>query len=252
MKKVIAVITALVLALSCSAIAFAQDYYSVETQADGSKVYICSTCKMPFKDVDSVIKHIQDVHFASTTTTTTSSSGSAKEYVCPGCGKVYYSYREYNDCLDSHNNAVDEHYWRYIGQTLPQIIDTLRNYFVGSQTQTLIFDILYKIKDYVELIIGNYLNAGDVAGVQGAVADLDGALAGVNLDLPELAGVKEFVTSLKQKVKDLYAGEIETSIEETVAEAPAETGSANAGIIVFSVISAAAAAAFVCTKKKAE
>ncbi len=188
-----------------------------------------------------------------TTTTTTNNNGiTAKEYVCPGCGKVYYSYREYNDCLDSHNNAVDEHYWRYVGQTIPQIIDTLRNYFVGSQTQTLLFDILYKIKDYVELIIGNYLNAGDVAGVQGAVADLDGALAGVNLDLPELAGVKEFVTSLKQKVKDLYAGEIETSIEETVAEAPAETGSANAGIIVFSVISAAAAAAFVCTKKKAE
>lgn len=243
MKKVIAVITALVLAFSCSAIAFADD-----------ATWRCPYCSKDFPNITAAEKE-EHKNFCKATapaTSTTAATNAAKEYVCPGCGKVYYSYREYNDCLDSHNNAVDEHYWRYIGQTLPQIIDTLRNYFVGSQTQTLIFDILYKIKDYVELIIGNYLNAGDVAGVQGAVADLDGALAGVNLDLPELAGVKEFVTSLKQKVKDLYAGEIETSIEETVAEAPAETGSANAGIIVFSVISAAAAAAFVCTKKKAE
>jgi uncharacterized C2H2 Zn-finger protein len=251
MKKLIAVVLALVLAFSCTAIAFAEDYYREVTQDDGTKVYVCAKCNMPFKDVDGVINHLQTVHF-----TTSNTNVTVKEYVCPGCGKIYYDIYSYNECLQSHNYGVDKHYETYIGMTIPAIIDTLRGYFVGSQSQNLIFDVLYKILEYVYAFIDSYVagrsTGGDVAGVNGAVAELDGILSGMDLTLPQFDDVCDLVNTLKQKIKDLYAGNIETTIEETEAEAPAETGSANMGIAIFAAISVAAAAAFVCTKKKAE
>ena len=57
-------------------------------------------------------------------------------------------------------------------------------------------------------------------------------------------------TSLKQKIKDFYSGNKETAVEETAAVAPSDTGSSAAGIAVFAAMSVAAAAAFVCTRKK--
>ena len=55
-----------------------------------------------------------------------------------------------------------------------------------------------------------------------------------------------------EEIKRIYASDIETSVEETEAEALPDTGSADAGIAVFAAVSVLAAAAFICTKKKAE
>ena len=244
MKKLIAVVLALVLAFSCTAIAFADDSWR------------CPYCGKDFPGISAAEKEEHKTFCKMTAVSTTTEKSTLKEYVCPGCGKVYYDPYSYNDCLDSHNYGVDKHYETYIGMTLPAIIDTLRGYFVGSQSQNLIFDVLYKILEYVYAFIDSFVagrtTGGDVAGVNGAVAELDGILSGMDLTLPQFEGVTDLVTTLKQKIKDLYAGNIETTIEETEAEAPAETGSANAGIAIFAAISVAAAAAFVCTKKKAE
>lgn len=64
--------------------------------------------------------------------------------------------------------------------------------------------------------------------------------------------IKELFTDLKQKIKDLYCGDVATTvIVETEPEDVPETGSsATTGIAVFAAVSVAAAAAFVCTKKK--
>ena len=60
------------------------------------------------------------------------------------------------------------------------------------------------------------------------------------------------MTAIKQKIKDFYAHDEAVVAEEvTCAEAPVETGSATAGIAVFAAITAAAAVAYVCSKKKA-
>lgn len=250
MKKLIAVVLALVLAFSCTAIAFAD--WEVVTDASGKTWYHCKQCDRTYDSVSEYNNHVNIYHVSETTTT----ASTVKEYVCPGCGKIYYDIYSYNECLQSHNYGVDKHYETYIGMTIPAIIDTLRGYFVGSQSQNLIFDVLYKILEYVYAFIDSYVagrsTGGDVAGVNGAVAELDGILSGMDLTLPQFDGVCDLVNTLKQKIKDLYAGNIETTIEETEAEAPAETGSANMGIAIFAAISVAAAAAFVCTKKKAE
>ena len=83
------------------------------------------------------------------------------------------------------------------------------------------------------------------ADVKGAVADLEAALAGA-----EIPGVADLLNTLKQQIKDLYAGEVATTVEvTTVVEEPAETGSSSVGIAVFAAVSVAAAAAYVCTKK---
>ncbi len=246
MKKLIAVVLALVLAFSCTAIAFAEDT---------TNKWNCPYCGKDFYGWDDNTKSLH-MKACSENPSNKDDDNTVKEYVCPGCGKIYYDIYSYNDCLQSHNYGVDKHYETYIGMTIPAIIDTLRGYFVGSQSQNLIFDVLYKILEYVYAFIDSFVagrtTGGDVAGVNGAVAELDGILSGMDLTLPQFEGVTDLVNTLKQKIKDLYAGNIETTIEETEAEAPAETGSANAGIAVFAAISVAAAAAFVCTKKKAE
>jgi hypothetical protein len=261
MKKLIAVVLALVLAFSCTAIAFADTLPTIIDEK-GNVIYYCNNTSdgqhnqvVYFDSLDKYTAHVMQYHKSETTTS--SGSGTASYFECPGCGKRYTNLDDYNACLASHNYGVDSHYWTYIGQTIPQLVDTLRNYFVGSQTQALIFDILYKLLDRVSAFIDAYLGGGSTVaeqeGVNGAVAELDGALAGIDLSLPEFKGVTDIVNAIKQKIKDLYAGNIETTIvEETEAEAPAETGSANMGLAVFAAISVAAAAAFVCTKKKAE
>lgn len=100
--------------------------------------------------------------------------------------------------------------------------------------------IIIRIVDLIE----NLGAAVAPADVEGAVADLEAALGDV-----EIPGISELINTLKAKIKALYAGEVAT-IPETTAAAPADTGSASVGVAVFAAVSVAAAAAYVCTKKK--
>lgn len=110
------------------------------------------------------------------------------------------------------------------------------------------------------------LRAFDADSVAGIVDDFRDVLASVGVDTSS-GTVANIVDNLKQKVKDWYGRDVadpepqepeeeEPVIEDTPVEeepvAPAETGSsATAGIACFAAVSVAAAAAFVCTKKKA-
>ena len=216
---------------------------------------------------------------SSGSSSSSSSSGSALDnavsrgyvsnnyYECPGCGKRYTTLEEYNDCVDSHNNGVDMHWKAYVNQTLPEIFQTLMTYvqYFYESLYNLGFDkILYtnlesffsaltsSIMTFMDLTSASDTTESDVAG---AMTDLESTANSVDLSGTVLAGfidtVKSIINTIKQKIKDLYSGNKETTVEITEAEAPAETGSANVGIAVFAAISVAAAAAFVCTKRKA-
>ncbi len=110
-------------------------------------------------------------------------------------------------------------------------------------------DTVIRIIDYIENI---GVGAASKADVAGAISDLESKIE----TLPILGDILEYchnlINTLKQKIKDLYAGNKETEAVNSTAVAPsADTGSSSvAGIAAFAAVSVAAAAAFVCTKKK--
>ncbi len=115
-------------------------------------------------------------------------------------------------------------------------------------------NVLETVKGIIEkltTLIQN-LTGGNKADVLGVADELEAKIASI----PVLGDVYEFlhnlITTLKQKIKDLYAGNTETEpVETTAAEEPSETGSTAIGLAAFASFSVAAAAAYVCTKKKA-
>lgn len=114
-------------------------------------------------------------------------------------------------------------------------------------------EVLAGLTDYLKGIgdmIKNLVPGGE-GGVLGALDDFSAKVGESDIGGDLIAQIKGFVTSLKQKIKDFYACDKETEIEETEAEVDVPTGSASAGLAVFAAVSAVAAAAYVCTKKKA-
>lgn len=102
--------------------------------------------------------------------------------------------------------------------------------------------VVVRLVDFIENIGSAAVGKADV---EGAVADLEAALADA-----EIPGISDLLNALKAKIKAMYAGEVATTVEATTAavEKP-DTGSSSVGIAVFAAVSVAAAAAYVCTKK---
>ena len=261
MKKVIAVILAMVLALSCTALAFAEDATTVSTlvcpicgkiygRADSSAAieayntcldghrnangyFQCLVCGKEYDNPDAYVA-CQKSHDLENTT-----------YTCETCGAKFSTKAAFNDHLATHYNNVNYHWDKYVGLSLPDLMDKFMTYVQTSGIITLLQDLFWDL--YNKIMNGS--SEGDVAG---AVDKLDASIGTLGLPEVQLTGCKDFINAIKQKIKNLYSGETETEVEEvTYAEAPVETGSASAGIAAFAVISAAAAAAYVCSKKKA-
>ncbi len=134
------------------------------------------------------------------------------------------------------------------GVDILAVVDRLIKVFeINANWWDAIEDVIIRIFDFVENIGSLLERKADVAG---AVADLEFKVDALNLPGNILETVKVLISELKQKIKDFYAGAIETSVDITEAEVPAETGSASTGIAVFAAVSALAAAAYVCTKKR--
>ena len=129
------------------------------------------------------------------------------------------------------------------------ILDTITGIFQGDGLQGFIAQI-EGIINQIKAIVANFTgsNSADVLGI---VDELEAKIGGFGLAKEILSRIKDLITSLKQKIKDLYAGNKETVVEETAAIASSDTGSSSAGIVAFAAVSVAAAAAYVCTKKKA-
>ena len=270
MKKIIAVILAFVLTFSIGTIAFAAessassdsgseaptaytcpvcgkvyvsitDYnYCLDNHRDPNGYFVCQECGRKYENPEAYVADLNN-------------HKNDKEYVCATCGASFRNKIAYNDHLATHNNTGD-HYWtKYIGLKLPEIMDKFFNYIQASGFLGTLNDLFWDLYSRViEVIMNGVGNGGGEAEVAGAAERLDAAIAKLNLPAADFENFNGFMKTIKEKIKDLYANNRETAIEETTnAEAPVDTGSASAGMAVFAVISAAAAAAYVCSKKKA-
>ncbi|MBR4728156.1 MAG: acid shock protein [Clostridia bacterium] len=210
MKKALAIVLALVMALSMATVAFAAD-----TQGNAK----CAYCGSTLADGETIESHYKICPALNAT-----GDEDAKYYEGQGDDTLH---------ILADLSASD---------ILAKIVDIAKSNFAQWDE---IEAVVIRIVDFLENI-GTALAAQ--IDVNGAVSELEAKLSGLNI--PTL---KDLLTCLKQKIKDLYsnATNVPEEVEETTAEeAPADTGSASVGIAAFAAISVAAAAAFVCTRKK--
>ncbi len=138
----------------------------------------------------------------------------------------------------------------FFDMTASEILDSLIDVFdTHAEWWDAVESIIIRIIDFIENI---GLGAASKADVAGAISDLEAKLE----TLPIVGDILEYchnlINTLKQKIKDLYAGNKETeAVAQTDVAPSADTGSSSIGIAAFAAISVAAAAAYVCTKKKA-
>ncbi len=117
------------------------------------------------------------------------------------------------------------------------------------QTQGVASEILKSVQDLVNKILAA-IGVNTQSSVLGAVSDLEAKIGDLGIIGDIFEYIHNLINKIKQKIKNFYAGFKETTVEATAAEAPAETGSTSLGIVAFAAVSVAAAAAYVCTRKK--
>ena len=214
MKKALAIVLALVMAFSMSAIAFAEDPTTTTTTAATTAAAGQTT-------------HVYNVPWNT----------------CTKCGANFESEAEFNkhvaECKVGETAPEKDYVDLTVKEILNMIIDLAKS---GMAQWDAIESVVIRLVDFLENIGSAAVPQADV---EGAVADLESALAPL-----KSADKDSLLDALKAKIKALYAGEVATE-PETEVEEPADTGSASVGIAVFAAVSVAAAAAYVCTKKKA-
>jgi len=211
MKKTLAIVLALVLAFSMTAMAFAEDPTTTTTAA-------------------STVAPVGGV------------PGSYDNNVCPKCGAKFAIEAEYNKHVAACTVGDPAPTKDYVDLTVKDVLNAIVELIKSSNTQwDDIESVVTRLVDLVENLL---------KGITVPEADVNGAI-----DLKAKVGnsgkLGDLLDSLKAKIKSFYAGDKATTEATTAAEKPAETGSATAGIAAFAAISVAAAAAYVCTKKKA-
>ncbi len=222
MKKVLALALALVMAFSMSAMAFAAD-----------AVNECGVCGSKFADNAAFAEHVKECKAPEAAAPIVNS--------CPKCGRQFADEVNYNDHV---NSCKINDQGGKVDLTIQDLIAALIELVKTNAGQwDAIESVIIRLVDFIENIGTAAVSEVDV---KGAVADLEAALADA-----KIPGVEDLLNSLKQKIKDLYAGEVATTVveETTVAEPAADTGSSSVGIALFAAVSVAAAAAYVCTKK---
>ena len=249
MKKALAIVMALVIALSMSAMAFAADpvacqicgklYDTAANAAACAKAHsaddaaantvYCADCGNTFANEGEFNKHLALCN---------------KKY-CPKCQRPFADEKAYNEHVAACTYGDQKDYVDLtIKDILTMIIDLVKT---NAGQWDAIESVVIRLVDFIENIGTGLIPAADV---NGAVADLEAALADF-----EIPGISDLLNQLKAKIKAMYAGEKATTVAttETTTEVvePSDTGSASVGIAAFAAISVAAAAAYVCTKKKA-
>lgn len=247
MKKALAIVMALVIALSMSAMAFAANSTcgkcgnSFQTDdalvnhdckptapAEVNKVY-CEVCDNEFANEGEYVKHL----------------ALCNDKLCPKCKRTFADEKAYNEHVAACTYGDQKDYVDLtVKDILTMIIDLVKT---NAGQWDAIESVVVRLVDFIENIGTGLIPAADV---NGAVADLEAALADF-----EIPGISDLLNQLKAKIKAMYAGEKATTVAttETTTEVvePSDTGSASVGIAAFAAISVAAAAAYVCTKKKA-
>ena len=278
MKKILAVLLAMVLAFGCTAVAFA---------AGEQREIKCGFCGSTF-DSDAALKEHQekcpnkdkktkcpfcnaeisnDVYSAHVEACEKKNqSGDSPYLICPYCGNSFAQEDQYNAHIATcygqahlnYNTTFTDAYGNQISPpngdnffnlSASQILDKLVEVFdINSNWWDGIEDIIIRLVDFIENI-GLFASAeGDVAG---AVDDLYAKVESLGIVGDVYNYIKNLINTLKQKIKDFYAGNRETEpVEETTGAEPVATGSSAIGMAAFAAVSVAAAAAYVCVKKK--
>lgn len=212
MKKVLALALALIMALSMGAMAFAAEATPAEPI-----VNTCD-CGAQFSNEKEYNNHLAlcDVK------------------VCGKCDEKFANEAEYNKHIAACTVGDEKD---YVNLTVKDILEMIIDIAKASMSQwDAIESVIIRLVDFIENM-GGLVSEADVNGV---IAELEG------FNIP---GISDLINALKAKIKAMYAGEVATTVVETTAAAPADTGSASVGIAVFAAVSVAAAAAYVCTKK---
>ena len=209
MKKVLAIALALVMALSCSAMAFA-----AETTTAAATTAAATTAAAAG---DTIINE-----------------AAPQNAKCGLCGSTLAADEKLADHVCPTEAATEKD---YIDLTVKDVLNAIVELAKSGMTQWAdVETVVIKIVEFLDGLV-----KGTTTGkVDGLVAELEGLLSGV-----ELPGMKDLINALKEKILSWYTPDIFVA-EPT--ETP-ETGSAPVGIAVFAAVSVAAAAAFVCTKK---
>lgn len=219
MKKVLALALALVIALSMSAMAFAAGTETDATTKVTVNNNMCPECGRWFADEEQYNAHLTY----------------CEEKICTKCGEAFADEDAYNDHIEicTVGDTKD-----YVDLTVKEILNAIIEIAKASMGQwDDIESVITRLVDFIENIGAGVVPEADV---NGAIAELEG------LNIP---GISDLLDALKAKIKAMYAGEEATTVVETTAATPADTGSASVGIAVFAAVSVAAAAAYVCTKK---
>lgn len=209
MKKTLAIVLALVLAFSMSAMAFAAD-----TSSNASSV-----------------------------TPNGGQVGSYEYNVCPKCDAKFVNEQQYNNHVAACTYGDEAAEKDYVDLTVKDVLNAVVELIKSSKTQwDDIESVVTRLVDLVENLL---------KGINVKEADVNGAIDELKAKTAGDSKVSGLLDSLKAKIMSFYAGDKATTEATTAAEEPADTGSATAGIAAFAAISVAAAAAYVCTKKKA-
>lgn len=212
MKKTLAIVLALVLAFSMTAMAFAAES-DTKAPAAGSAVG--------------------------------GQVGSYTNNECPKCHAKFVDEAEYNKHVAActYGESAPATTKDYVDLTVKDVLNAIVELIKSSNTQwDDIESVVTRLVDLVENLL---------KGITVPEADVNGAIDDLKAKVGDSGKLGGLLDSLKAKIKSFYAGDKATTEATTAAEKPAETGSATAGIAAFAAISVAAAAAYVCTKKKA-
>ncbi len=283
MKKIIAIVLSLIIVLSCSVMAAADDKVGDRTTtAAPTGEYSCSICGAYFKTSEALVNHMTTYHNSNTATT-----AADKGYVCgicntsfatqdalvqhmntyhslkcPYCGNVFTSQETYNAhlpvCKENHPTQIDP-----ADISVNSVIQALQDFFgllngnFDTYLWTDIQNVLIQLIEFANNLMNNMFMYGLVGNntpaqndVMGAIDDLEAKTSLLGLPDAKFAEFEGIISQLKSKIKAIYANSESAQIEETVAEAPVDTGSSTAAIVAFCAVSCAAAAAYVCVKKK--
>ena len=131
-----------------------------------------------------------------------------------------------------------------VSSTIENIVDS-----TGLTAGTDIFSaITNAAAQTLEAISKFDITAVNDNAIAGVIDDFRGALENVGISTSS-GTIAQLFSNLKQKIKDLYTGSAAPAINDDCDDVP--TGSSATGAIAaFAAISVAAAAAYVCTKKK--
>lgn len=225
MKKLTAILLAVVLITVNFVVAFAAD------------IFTCPECNRKYESIEDYNICI-DSHSEKADVTTQSI------HKCATCNKMYTDLDSYNECVGSHFNNVNYHYDKYVGLTIPELLAELVEIFNKTGT-------IETVQNFVDKLFELTSKTMDGESFSNTIARLEDEIDKLDLSDDYMSEIKNIIDELKGELKCEREDSETNEVEVTEYESPAETGSSESvGIAVFAAVSAVLAAAYVTATKK--